>query len=104
MEFLRYNISRWRETITAGRCGEAASVLGVKTGDTQGVPPACAAQTYLIEVDFDRLQDESEREHLKQLPTTFHLESSDVDRLKAAAQKVLADSLEFKTFVDDMQL
>jgi NTE family protein len=104
MEFLRYNMSRWRETITAGRCGEAASVLGVKTGDTQGAPPACAAQTYLIEVDFDRLQDESEREHLKQLPTTFHLESSDVDRLKAAAQKVLADSIEFKTFVDDMQL
>ena len=71
--------------------------------DTQGAPPACAAQTYLIEVDFARLQDESEREHLKQLPTTFHLEPSEVDRLKRAAQKVLAGSAEFKKLIHDMQ-
>jgi NTE family protein len=103
MEFLRYNMSRWRETITAGRCGQARPVAGVKKRDTQGATPACAAQTYLIEVDFARLQDESERHHLKHLPTSFHLEPGDVDRLKAAAQKILADSVEFKTLVDDMR-
>jgi NTE family protein len=102
MEFLRYNMSRWQESMTVGRCGEAASVTGVKKRDTQGATPACAAQTYLIEVDFARLQDASEREHLRQLPTTFHLEPSDVDRLKAAAQKILADSAEFKKLVEEM--
>ena len=54
-------------------------------------------------MDFARLQDASEREHLRQLPTTFHLEPSDVDRLKAAASKILADSPEFKKIVGDMQ-
>lgn len=103
MEFLRYNMARWRETITAGRCGEAATAAGVNKSDTQGAPPACAAQTYLIEVDFARLQDESEREHLKQLPTTFHLEPNEVDRLRTAAQKVLAGSAEFKKLIHDMQ-
>ncbi len=103
MELLRYNMSRWQETITAGRCGEAASVTGAKNPVTQGATPTCSAQTYLIEVDFARLQDASEREHLRHLPTTFHLEPSDVDRLKGAAQRILADSAEFKKLVGDMQ-
>jgi NTE family protein len=103
MEFLRYNMSRWQESITVGRCGDATSITDVNKRDNQGKAPACAAQTYLIEVDFARLQDASEREHLRQLPTTFHLEPSDVDRLKAAASKILADSPEFKKIVGDMQ-
>ena len=103
MELLRSNMSRWRENITAGRCGEAKAVSGFKSGNSQGKIPDCAAQTYLIEVDFDRLQDESERDHLKQLPTTFHLEPDDVNRLKAAAQKILANSVEFKKLVGDLQ-
>ena len=96
-------MSRWQETITAGRCGEATSVRGAKNPETQGKTPACAAQTYLIEVDFERLQDESERNHLKHLPTTFHLEPNDVDRLKAAARKILTNSAEFIRLVEDMQ-
>jgi NTE family protein len=78
MEILRNNISRWREVITAGRCGETTPPISMKQRDTLSAPPACAAQTYLIEVDFDRLLDESERGHLKKLPTSFFLESTDV--------------------------
>ena len=103
MELLRDNISRWQETISAGRCGQATPSEGIEQQNTPGATPDCAAQTYLIEVDFDMLRDESERNHLKHLPTSFHLEPSDVDRLKAAAKKILADSVEFKKLVDDMQ-
>jgi NTE family protein len=103
MELLRNNMTRWREAITTGRCGEATSPKRTKQQGISGASPACAAQTYLIEVDFDRLQDKSERTHLKYLPTSFHLEPSDVDRLKTAAKKILMDSVEFKTLVDDLQ-
>jgi NTE family protein len=103
MELLRNNITRWRESITTGRCGHGTSPKHTKQQGSSGAIPACAARTYLIEVDFDELQDESERNHLKNLPTSFHLESSDVDRLKAAAQKILADSVEFKKLIDEMQ-
>lgn len=103
MEILRNNISRWREVITAGRCGETTPPISMKQRDTLSAPPACAAQTYLIEVDFDRLLDESERGHLKQLPTSFFLESTDIDRLKAAARKILTDSIEFQSLISDMQ-
>ena len=54
-------------------------------------------------MDFDRLQDESERDHLKHLLTSFLLESTDVGRLKEAARTVLTDSVEFKKLVNDMQ-
>jgi NTE family protein len=103
MELLRDNMSRWRETITADRCGDAASPLTRTSQDASGASPACAAQTYLIEVDFDKLQDESERDHLKHLPTSFYLEPNDVDRLKAATKNILMESVEFKKLVDDMQ-
>jgi NTE family protein len=96
-------MTRWQEKITAGRCSEASLVKDVEKRAIQGGTSACAAKTYLIEVDFDRLQDESERDHLKQLPTTFHLEPDDVDRLKAAAQKILANSVEFNKLIADMK-
>ena len=64
---------------------------------------ACAAQIYLIEMNFDQLEDETERNHLKHLPTSFNLEPDDVDRLKAAAKKNLADSVEFNELIDDLQ-
>ena len=96
-------MTHWRELITAGRCGMATSPKGMKRQFISGATPTCAAQTYLIEVNFDRLHDESERNHLKHLPTSFHIAPSDVDRLKAAARKVLTDSAEFKNLIEDMQ-
>ncbi|MBT8368621.1 MAG: patatin-like phospholipase family protein, partial [Deltaproteobacteria bacterium] len=103
MELLRTNMTHWRESNTAVRCGEATPLKNKKQRDTPGAPPVCAVQTYLIEVDFDRLLDEPERGHLKQLPTSFFLESTDVDRLKAAARKILTDSVEFQSLISDMQ-
>ena len=103
MELLRNNSSHWKESITAGRCGEASPSKNSQQAATSGTTPACAAQTYLIEVNFDQIQDETERNHLKHLPTSFYLEPNDVDRLKAAAKKILGDSAEFKKLVDDLQ-
>ena len=63
----------------------------------------CAARTYLIEVSFDVKQDEIERKHLQNLPTSFHLEPEDVDRLRNAAKQILEKSTKFQTFVSDLQ-
>ena len=103
MEIARNNSIHWKESITTGRCGEASPSKNSRQAGTSGATPACAAQTYFIEVSFDRLQDETERNHLKHLPTSFYLEPGDVDRLKAAAKKILADSVEFKKLVGDSQ-
>ena len=103
MELLRSNMTRWRNSITAGRCKDVeAEGLSMKQ-DAGGETPECAARSYLIEVNFDALANETERSHLKNLPTSFHLEPDDVDKLKEAARKILLDSLEFQNLVDDMQ-
>lgn len=103
MELLRNNMSRWKAAITAGRCREAASRKSETGKNTSGATPGCAAQTYLIEVAFEMLQDESEREHLQHLVTSFHLEPNDVDRLIAAVRQILQNSNSFQALLKDLQ-
>ncbi len=57
----------------------------------------------MIEVGFDSLKDKTEREHLKKLPTTFNLESQDVDRLKKAAKLILQESDEFQDLIGSLK-
>jgi NTE family protein len=49
------------------------------------------------------MEDEAERKHLKGLPTSFHLEPEDVDRLREAAKKILTQSEEFQSLVEDLE-
>jgi hypothetical protein len=57
----------------------------------------------LIEVGFDALEDETEREHLQELPTSFNIESEDVDRLRKAARLILQESDEFKDLIGSLK-
>ena len=101
MELLRDNIDKWRASMTAGRCREMKEKNdGIK--DVSIEKPECAAHTYLIEVNFDAIEDDSERKHLESLPTSFHLEPEDVDRLREAAKKILTQSEEFQSLVEDL--
>jgi NTE family protein len=57
---------------------------------------------YPIDVSFAALNDQAEREYLNQLPTSFVLKDEDVDRLRAAAGKILLGSPEFKRLMEDI--
>jgi NTE family protein len=50
------------------------------------------ADIYTIEVSFQALKDEAERDYLNQLPTTFHLPPEAIDRLRRAAAQIIRDS------------
>ena len=64
---------------------------------------ACTdVQTYLVEIDFERLKDKDEREYLSSLPTAFRLEAEQVDRLRAAAKRLLHESAEFQLLAADL--
>jgi len=103
MELLRNNMTSWRAAITASRCRETESLKSEMEKNTPRATPSCAAQTYLIEMSFDMLQEQSEREHLQHLPTSFNLDPSDVDRLIEAARQILNDSKIFQSLVADLQ-
>ena len=103
MEILRNHLTEWQRAMTAGRCQDNSDHKDPAHDDGSDPPSGCEAQVYLIEVSFNLLQDAAEREHLLNLPTSFHLESEDVDRLKAAARTVLGQSKAFQSLLNDLR-
>jgi NTE family protein len=102
MELLRDNMDDWRASISEGRCREM-NEKGVALRDPETGKSKCAASTYLVEMNFDALEDDTERAHLKGLATSFVLEPEDVDRLRAAAKELLSHSEEFQKLVRGLQ-
>jgi len=92
---LTESFPRWAEEIRKGRCG---------AGPVSMEPGGCGdIELYLIEVRFDSLADETERDYLKRLPTSFALKPEEVDRLRKAARQSLTTSKEFQQFLRDLQ-
>ncbi len=60
------------------------------------------AEIYAIDVSFAALDDPVERAYLNQLPTSFTLTDEQVDRLRAAAGKILLASPEFQRLIKDL--
>lgn len=59
------------------------------------------ADIHAIEVSFDALKDARERDHLNQLPTSFHLADEDVDRLRRAAASVIFESPDLRNVLNE---
>ena len=76
----------------------------------KGVDPAAAdlirrapeATLYTIDVSFPALADNAERDYLNQLPTSFVLPPEAVDRLRAAAAKIILESPDFRRLLGDL--
>ena len=58
------------------------------------------ADIYAIEVSFQMLTDAKERDYLNQLPTSFALPPEAVDRLRAAAKKIVSSSPEVQQILN----
>jgi len=55
------------------------------------------------QVSIDAVQDDAERDYLNTVGTSFDLSDEEVDRLIAAARKVLRESPEFQAFLKRTQ-
>lgn len=58
--------------------------------------------TYVIELHFDQLPDESERRFFNSVPTSLRLPAKTVDRLRQLAARQLADNVEFRRLIRDL--
>jgi NTE family protein len=91
---LRESFSRWADEIRKGRCG---------SGKISLEPGTCGdIEFYLVEVNFNALDDEAERSYFKRLPTSFVLTPEAVDRLRDAARRILTNSKEFQRLMEDL--
>jgi NTE family protein len=57
---------------------------------------------YAIDVNFAAVRDPAEREFLNNLPTSFNLPAEAVDRLRAAARKIIQESPDFQRLLRDV--
>ena len=62
------------------------------------------ADIYTIDVSFQALDDQAERDYLNQLPTSFVLDDEAVDRLRAAAGKIILKAPDFIRLQNDVSL
>jgi NTE family protein len=68
---------------------------------SDGQPPEVA--TYIIELHFRQVGNESERRFFNSVPTSLQLPAKTVDRLRAMAARELAENREFKRLVADLR-
>ncbi|HET6198468.1 MAG TPA: hypothetical protein VFE12_22075, partial [Acetobacteraceae bacterium] len=97
-ELLKDISARWQETRRLRKLAQCS---------THGDSPVCAAlhtpdaEIYPIDVSFAALDDKTERDYLDRQPTSFYLPDEAVDRLRAAAGKIILASPEFQRLLHD---
>jgi len=97
VELLRDMAARWK-TLRQIR----KSVAGTTDPALAAITRGPDAEIYAIDVSFAQLKDKAELAYLNEQPTTFVLPDEAVDRLRAAAGTLIADSPEFKRLLGDV--
>jgi len=90
--------ARWN---TLRQIRELAGLAKDKNPELAAIVNAPNADIFVIDVSFKALQDESERNYLNQLPTSFHLPDEAVDRLRAAARTLILNSPDLQQALRD---
>ena len=58
---------------------------------------------HFIEVDFDRVPDEADRDYLNSIPTAFKLKREQIDKLRGAAGQILDVNPDFRQCLSEMK-
>ena len=90
MNLLRARVKRWEDEVRATRCKVALAIPDCNKFDVD-----------LVELSFDRVKDPAEREYLDRIPTAFTLSTEQIIRLRRAAQTLVDESPELRTFVEE---
>jgi NTE family protein len=98
VELLRDTAARWK---AMGEIRDSAAMKNNTDPVLAKLMRVPNAEIYAIDVSFDALKDPVERDYLNQQPTSFHLPDEAVDRLRAAAAKIITDSPEFARLLKD---
>ena len=101
LELLKDTAARWR---TARLIKNSAAMKANKDSEVTAAIRAPMADIYTIDVSFQALDDQTERDYLNELPTSFVLGDEAVDRLRAAAGNIIVKAPDFKRLQNDVSL
>jgi NTE family protein len=99
VEQLRDTAARWRTMRMIAHSAAMASNTDPAVAHALNVPEA---EIYAIDVSFAALDDKAEFAYLNAQPTSFVLPPEAVDRLRAAAGKIILASPEFQRLLKDI--
>ena len=99
VELLRDTAARW-QTLRTVR--DSAAMAQNKDMAVAAALRAPDAEIFAIDVSFPALSDKAELAYLNQLPTSFVLSDEAVDRLRAAAGKIMIESPEFQRLLKQL--
>jgi NTE family protein len=89
MNLIRQRVARWETDVRTTRCKIALAIPGCDQFDID-----------LVELSFDRVKDEDEREYLDRVPTAFTVSTEQIIRLRRAAHLLVEESAELRTFLE----
>jgi len=98
VETLRDTVARWD---AMRRVRESRALAGNTDAEIARLLRSPNVRLYAIDVSFTALADPAEREYLNNLPTSFVLPPEAIDRLRAAAGKIVRESPEFKRLLEE---
>lgn len=84
------------ETLSLGRSMLAEMSRKLSTPDH-------AVRTHFVEISFDMLEDDAERDYFKRLPTSFVLSDEQVDRLREVGRRLLLSAPEMKALLEQLR-
>ena len=100
VELLKDIVARWqliRSLRAAGAFANAGNSALAKAAS--GVPDI---DIFPIDVSFEALDDEKQRDYLMDLPTSFYLPPEAVDHLRDAAGRIVRESPDFQRFLQSV--
>ena len=99
---LREHCDRFTRDVEARKaCEELLRERGCADTSMPGVPPQ-DVKFHVIEVSFDRMEDEQERKRLQQLPASLALPDDEVDGLVRAGAEILAGSAAYQDLLKEL--
>jgi NTE family protein len=90
MNLMRARVKRWETEVRNTRCKVALAIPDCDKFDVD-----------LVELSFERVKDEKEREYLDRVPTTFTLSSEQIIRVRRAAHQLVDESPELRLFLEE---
>jgi len=90
MNLLRARVGRWEKEVRSTRCKVALAIPDCDKFDVD-----------LVELSFEQVRDQSEREYLDRIPTAFTISNEQIIRLRRAAHTLVDESPELKRFLEE---
>ncbi len=98
VELLKDIVARWK---VLRQVRESREFRIGATGNLRELADVPDIEIYPIDVSFQALEDKAEFDYLNDLPTSFVLSDEAVDRLRAAAGKIIANSPEYQRLLTE---